>query len=75
MMARIVTGVLLVLMGVGGIVLGVRGWTRERDVLDSGILDVTVTQRETSPMLAALGGIALVSGIVIVWAARDRSPS
>jgi hypothetical protein len=74
MKARAMVGVLLILLGIGGIALGVRGWTRKRDVLDTSIVDVTVTERQTSPLLAALGGIALVTGLFTLRAGRDRTP-
>jgi hypothetical protein len=67
-------GAFLILLGVGGIVLGVRGWSQKRDLVDSSVLDVTVTERQTSPLLAALGGIALVTGLVMLRARRDRTP-
>jgi hypothetical protein len=74
MKARTMVGTLLILLGLGGIYLGVRGWTQNRELLDTSVIDVTVTERETSPLLAALGGIALVTGLVTLWAARDRTP-
>ena len=74
MKARMMMGAFLILLGVGGIVLGVRGWSQKRDLVDSSVLDVTVTERQTSPLLAALGGIALVTGLVMLRARRDRTP-
>jgi hypothetical protein len=71
---RTLIGALLILLGLGGLYLGVRGWTEKRDILETSVIDVTVTERETSPLLAALGGIALVTGLVTLWAARDRTP-
>src|SRR5687767_2802922 len=61
MKTRSVVGAVLILLGLAGIFFGVRGWTSERELLDSGIIDVTFTERETSPLLAALGGISLVT--------------
>jgi hypothetical protein len=74
MRSRTIIGTLLLLIGVGGILLGVVGWNDREDVVDTDIIDVTVTERETSPLLAALGGIALVTGLVTLFAGRDRSP-
>ena len=74
MKARMIMGTLLILLGAGGIFLGVRGWNQKRDLVDSSVLDVTVTERQTSPLLAALGGIALVTGLVMLRARRDRTP-
>ena len=73
MKTRVVVGTVLVLLGLAGIFLGIRGWTRSQELLDVSALEVTVQTRETSPLLAALGGIALVTGIVTLWAMRDRS--
>jgi hypothetical protein len=74
MNTRTLVAALLILVGSGGIYLGIRGWTQKRELLDTSIIDVTVTERETSPLLAALGGIALVTGLVTLWATRDRTP-
>ena len=74
MKARMMMGAFLILLGVGGIVLGVRGWSQKRDLVDSSVLDVTVTERQTSPLLAALGGIALVTGLVMLRSRGDRTP-
>ena len=74
MTVRVLVGLVLVLLGLGGVYFGVRGWTRERAVMDTSILDVTFSERETSPLIAALGGIALAVGVVTLWAGRDRTP-
>jgi hypothetical protein len=74
MKSRLIVGVLLVVLGLGGLYLGVIGWTRKREVVDTSIVDVTVAERETSPLLAALGGIALVTGLVTLRSRRDRTP-
>ena len=74
MKARTLIGAVLLLLGGVGILLGVVGWNDREDVVDTDIIDVTVTERETSPLLAALGGIALVTGLVTLFAGRDRSP-
>ena len=74
MKARTLIGALLVLLGAAGILLGVVGWNQKQDVLDTSIIDVTVTERETSPLLAALGGVALVTGLVTLFSGRSRSP-
>jgi hypothetical protein len=67
-------GVLLLVIGLCGVYFGVRGWTRERAVMDTSILDVTFTERETSPLVAALGGIALAMGVMLIWVGRGRTP-
>jgi hypothetical protein len=67
-------GVLLLVIGLCGVYFGVRGWTTEREVMDTSILDVTFTERETSPLVAALGGIALAMGVMLIWVGRGRTP-
>jgi hypothetical protein len=74
MKARTIIGALLILLGAGGLLFGVVGWNNKEDVVDTSIIDVTVTERETSPLLAALGGIALVTGLFTLFVGRDRSP-
>jgi hypothetical protein len=74
MRTRLIFGALLVLLGLGGLYLGVIGWSERREVVDTSIIEVAMTERETSPLLAALGGIALVTGVFTLWSARDRTP-
>ena len=74
MKTRLIVGGLLVLLGLGGLYLGVIGWNEKRELVDTSIIDVAMTERETSPLLAALGGIALVTGVFTLWSARDRTP-
>jgi Na+/H+ antiporter NhaA len=69
---RILIGGLLVVLGLGGVYFGVIGWTTEREVMDTSVLDVTFSERETSPMVAAVGGMALALGIVMMYRGRDR---
>ena len=74
MKARTIVGVILSLIGLAGIWFGVMGWTQKRELVDESFIELSVTERETSPLLAALGGIALATGLFALWAARDRTP-
>jgi hypothetical protein len=72
---RALIGVLLILLGAGGAYFGVRGWTREREVVDTSILDLTVSERSNSPLVAAAGGIVLGLGIAVLLTGRGRGSS
>lgn len=68
-----IAGLVLVAIGLVGLIWGGVSWTRERTVVDVGPIQATAEERETIPVPPIVGGIALVTGIVLlVVPARRR---
>lgn len=73
MTAARIAGVVLIVMGLGGLLWGGFSWTRERTIVDVGPFEARAEERETIPVPPIVGGIALVTGIVLlVLPARRR---
>jgi hypothetical protein len=72
MKASMVVGIILVILGV--IALGYEGisYTTRETVVDIGPLQASVEKKKTIPLSPALGGAALLGGIVLVIAAARR---
>ena len=67
-----IVGVLLIVVGV--IALGYEGitYTTREKVLDIGPLKASVDKKKTIPLSPALGGAALIGGIVLVVVGARR---
>jgi len=65
-------GILLII--VGGLILAYQGinYTREKNVLDVGSVHITAETQERIPLPPVLGGLALVSGIVLLVAGSRK---
>lgn len=63
--ARIV-GIVLIAFGLAALAAGGFYWTRREKVIDAGPVQVTREKHEGMPVSPIVGGIALVSGIVLV---------
>ncbi|HKZ03960.1 MAG TPA: DUF3185 domain-containing protein [Methylomirabilota bacterium] len=72
MKASMVIGIILIILGV--IALGYEGisYTTREKVVDIGPLQASVEKKKTIPLSPALGGAALLGGIVLVIAAARR---
>jgi hypothetical protein len=72
MKASMVVGIILIILGV--IALGYEGisYTTREKVVDIGPLQASVEKKKTIPLSPALGGAALLGGIVLVIAAARR---
>lgn len=65
-------GVLLIIGGLVVLAMGGFSFTRERETVDVGPLEVSAERKEfVSPMV---GAIAIVAGAVLVFAGRRRQP-
>jgi hypothetical protein len=72
MKASMVVGIILIIIGV--IALGYEGisYTTREKVVDIGPLQASVEKKKTIPLSPALGGAALLGGIVLIIAAARR---
>ena len=62
-------GLVLVLLGIVALVYGV---TRQRTILEVGPLKATATEQKSMPLSPFVGGIALISGMVLLALPRRR---
>lgn len=65
MKALIPVGLVLVAIGLIGLIYGGITYVKDKDTVDLGIAEVTVTDKERLQIHPALGGIILVAGLVI----------
>lgn len=61
-----VVGLFLVVVGALAFAIGGIQYTTEEEILDVGPIEATAETRETLPLSPLFGGIAIVSGIVLV---------
>ena len=67
------TGVILILIGIVALAYqGITYTTREK-VVDIGSLHITTDRTKTIPLPPIVGGVALVSGIVVLIMGRKRA--
>ena len=67
-----ITGIILIVLGIIGLVYGGITYTRRRDTVSVGPITATVNQRETLPIPPVAGAIALVAGIGLLVAGSRR---
>ena len=65
--------VVLIVLGVLALAYGGIQYTSREKVVDLGPLQVTATKKKNIPLPPIAGGIALVTGIVLVVADRKKS--
>ena len=68
-----VIGFVLVILGVLVLVYGGVTYSRQRTVLDVGPFKATATEQRNIPLSPIIGGIALISGIVLLAVPRKRT--
>ncbi|MDD8025690.1 MAG: DUF3185 domain-containing protein [Acidobacteriota bacterium] len=66
-------GIVLIVLGVLALAYGGIQYTSREKVVDLGPLQVTATKKKNIPLPPIAGGIALVTGIVLVVADRKKS--
>ena len=59
-------GVVLVILGIVALVYGGISYNRQRTVLEVGSLKVTATERQSVPIPAVVGVIALIGGVAML---------
>jgi len=69
-----IAGILLILLGALALAYQGINYTRQKQVLDVGSLQVTTETHERIPLPPILGGLAVVGGIVLLVAgARNKA--
>jgi hypothetical protein len=63
-------GLILIVLGVVGLVYGGISWTKRRDTVGIGPIEVTTTQKETVPISPIIGGVLLIAGVALVVATK-----
>ena len=63
-------GLLLIIAGAIGLIWGGITYTKNRETVGIGPIEVTATERETIPIGPIAGGIMLIAGIAIVVGTR-----
>lgn len=67
-------GLILIVLGALGLVFGGITYTKNRQALDIGPLEVNVEEKESIPVPPILGGLAIVAGIaMLTLGGRRRS--
>ena len=61
-------GLILIVLGAVGLVYGGITWTKRRDTVGLGPIEVTTTQKETVPISPIIGGVLLIAGVALVVA-------
>lgn len=72
MRASLVSGIVLIVLGVLILAYGGFSFTREEKVLDVGPIEATAERREHVPLPPILGGAAILGGIALVVAGSRR---
>jgi hypothetical protein len=63
-------GLILIVLGVIGVIYGGITYTKRRDTVGIGPIEVTATEKETIPISPIVGGVLLVAGIALVVGTR-----
>ena len=63
-------GLILIVLGVVGLVWGGITFTKSRETVELGPIEMTAERKETIPLPPILGGVLLVAGIAIVIGTR-----
>jgi hypothetical protein len=66
-------GFILVVLGILALVYGGISYSRQRTVLDMGPIKATATEQHNVPLSPIAGGIAIVSGLLLVLVPRRRT--
>jgi hypothetical protein len=67
-----VFGAILILVGAIALIYGGFSYTKRDKVLDVGPIEASVDRKERVPISPVLGGLAVVAGLVMVFAGGRR---
>jgi hypothetical protein len=66
-------GLILIVLGLVGVTYGGITYTRHREVVNAGPLQVTTREEHTIPISPIVGGIAIVAGVALIIAVKRAS--
>ena len=66
MKGLVLVGAVLVVLGLAGLIYGGITYTKDKDTVDLGIAEITVTDKARLQIHPVLGGIVLVAGLVVL---------
>lgn len=66
-------GFILVVLGILALLYGGVTYNRERTVVDLGAIKATATEQHNVPLSPIVGGIAIVSGLLLLFVPRRRT--
>ncbi|MCB9465512.1 MAG: DUF3185 domain-containing protein [Candidatus Eisenbacteria bacterium] len=66
-------GIALIAVGVIGIVWGGITYVKDRDTVDLGLAEVTVTEHDSVPIPPIASAIALIAGSVLLFTGRRQT--
>ena len=67
-----VIGLLLIVLGLAALIVPRITYTKREKVLDVGPIEATATTKKSVPLSPFVGGLAVVSGIALVFAGSRR---
>ena len=67
-----IIGIILIALGLLGIISNGFSYTKRETVVDVGPIKATADMKKTIPISPVVGGIMLVSGLVLVFAGGKR---
>lgn len=67
-----IVGFSILVLGILALVYGGISYSRERTVLDVGPIKATATEQHNIPLSPIVGGIAIVSGLVLLLVPQRR---
>lgn len=65
-------GVVLIVLGVIALIYQGITYTRDREVVEMGPIEVTAEEKETIPIPPIIGGVLVVAGVALLVAGRKR---
>jgi hypothetical protein len=68
-----IVGILLIALGVIALAYQGIGYTTKKKVLDIGPIEATKDEHKTIPLPPIVGGVALISGIALLFAGGKNS--
>jgi hypothetical protein len=66
-------GITLIVIGIVMLIITGFSYTTEETIIDAGPLEVTADKQETVNWPPYVGGIALVTGIIVLAMSRDKT--